>query len=82
MDVHILLKVSSLWLYVPTYFIFGQLSEFAVGKPLLVNMDDGLAIITLFVGACQDLPPLVHRENAGQGWMDKLLDRSIGFHGN
>lgn len=45
--------------------IFGQLSKFVAGKLLLVCMDDGLAIITLSPGACQDSPAPVHRIEAG-----------------
>ena len=53
------------------YSIFGQLSEFAAGKLLLVEVDDGLAIITLSPAACQDLPLLVHSVEAGMDeWMD------------
>lgn len=42
---------------------------------MLVYMDDGLAIITLSPGSCQDLPPLVHRVEAGMdGWIDRWIE--------
>ena len=47
--------------------IWYLLTEFAADKPLLVFMDDGLAIITSSVGACPDLPLLVLHPEA---WID------------
>lgn len=65
--------------------IFGQFSQCVVGKPLLAYMDDSLTIITLSLGACQDLLPVVHREEAGKdgeivGLLNLCLWRQLWFH--